>query len=189
MSKIAIHPLTPDRWDAFETLMGPRGACGGCWCLYWKLSRADFNVMRGDATRQMQRSYVESGRIPGLLAYVDDIPAGWVAVEPRSEYGTLGRSRILKPLDDLPVWSIPCFFVKREFRKQGLTVRLLKAAVEHVRQNGGKIAEGYPVEADDSKEMPPVFIYTGLASAFLKADFKEAGRRSARRPIMRYTIK
>jgi GNAT superfamily N-acetyltransferase len=184
-----IFPLTPDRWTDFELLFGPRGACAGCWCMYWKLPRKDFSAGQGGQNRIVQKKIVASGRIPGLLAYVDRIPVGWVAVEPRENYPVLNNSRILKPFDNIPVWSVPCFFVAKKYRNQGLTVALLKAAIDHVAKQGGNVVEGYPVEPREAGKMPPVFVYTGLASAFTQAGFTEAGRRSETRPIMRYFIK
>ena len=103
------------------------------------------------------------------------------------EFSTLERSRILKPVDDQPVWSVVCFFVKRPSRRQGLTVQLLKAAVEYAKSNGAKIVEGYPVEPREGAS-PDVFVWTGLASAFKQAGFVEVLRRSETRPIMRYFI-
>jgi GNAT superfamily N-acetyltransferase len=181
---IKFHPLTPDRWADFEQLFGERGACGGCWCLWWKLNRSDFNRQKGDGNRQAQKTLVESGTVPGILAYADGKPVGWCAVEPREVYSGLARSRILKPVDDQPVWSVVCFFVEKNWRKKGITVQLLEAAIEHVWKQNGKIVEGYPVEPKKDK-MPPVFAYTGLSSAFKKAGFVECERRSETRPIMR----
>jgi len=185
--KLEFHPLIPQRWADFEQLFGKRGACGGCWCLWWKLNRAEFNRQKGDGNREAQKALVESGTVPGILAYADGKPVGWCAVEPREVYSALARSRILKPLDDQPVWSVVCFFVEKNWRNKGVTVQLLRAAIGHVKKQGGKIVEGYPVEPKQDK-MPPVFAYTGLASAFIKAGFVECERRSETRPIMRFFI-
>jgi GNAT superfamily N-acetyltransferase len=187
-AQLAFFPVTADRWDDFEKLFGPRGACAGCWCMFWKLPRKEFDAGQGEPNRLAQKNIVVSGRTPGLIVYVDGIPAGWIAVELRAEYGGLARSRVLAPLDETPVWSVTCFFVDKKYRRQGLTVALLKAAVKYVKSKGGKVVEGYPVETKDEKA-PPVFIYTGTMSAFLQAGFTEAGRRSEKRPIMRYVIK
>jgi len=189
MNPDKIVPLTPDRWADFETLFGPHGACGGCWCMFWKLPRKEFSAGEGEINRSAQRQIVLSGQIPGLLAYRDGIPVGWLAVEPRDHYPVLKNSRILKPLDDLHVWSLTCFFVAKKYRNQGLTVALLKSAIDFVAEQGGKVLEGYPVEPRDAEKMSPIFIYHGLASAFIKAGFFEAARRSETRPIMRYVIK
>jgi GNAT superfamily N-acetyltransferase len=189
MNTTGFYPLTFDLWEDFEQLFGPRGACAGCWCVYWKLPRKVFNANQGDPNRLAQKEIVASGQTPGLIAYVDGIPAGWVAVEPRDHFPVLNNSRILKPLDDLPVWSIPCFFVGKNYRNQGLSVALLNAAIDYVTKLGGKVLEGYPVEPRQPGKVPPAFVYTGLASAFKKAGFNEEGRRSETRPIMRYYIK
>jgi len=186
-TNLAFRPLTPDLWTDFERLFGPRGACGGCWCTFWKLRGKAYEENTGEPARQMQRSIVEAGTVPGLLAFDDDRPVGWIAVEPRSAYEKLAHSRILKPVDESNVWSVTCFFVEKQARRQGLTVELLKAAVEYVRDQGGKIVEGYPVDAQ--KNMPAPFIYTGTAAAFQKAGFVEVARRSETRPIMRYSIR
>ena len=189
MNTYKFYPLTPDRWDDFELLFGPRGACAGCWCLYWKLPRKLFTANQGDQNRIAQKKIVSSGQIPGLIAYVNGVPAGWVAVEPRQNYPVLNNSRILKPLDDSPVWSVPCFFVGKKYSNQGLSVGLLKAAIDYVAKMGGKVLEGYPVEPRQAGKAPPAFVYTGLASAFKQAGFVEEARRSETRPIMRYYIK
>jgi GNAT superfamily N-acetyltransferase len=185
-AKVVVRPLTPARWADLESLFGDRGACGGCWCMYWRLARAEFDRQKGAGNRRALRRRVESGRAPGLLAYVEGKPAGWCAVAPREEYPRLGSSRILKPVDEQAVWSVTCFFIAKEHRGRGVSGALLEAAVEFARKHGGRIVEGYPV---DKGEVPDVFAWTGLASAFRKAGFVEAARTSETRPIMRLAIK
>lgn len=185
--RFEIRPLTKDRWSDFADLFGPRGACGGCWCMWWKLKRSEFEKRKGEGNRRAMKRLVDRGEVPGLLAYDGDRPVGWIAVAPREHYPALGRSRILKPVDDTPVWSVVCFFVARSHRDRGVSVELLHAAVEFVRQRGGAVVEGYPVEPKKER-MPQVFAFTGLASAFVKAGFREVARRSETRPIMRYRL-
>jgi GNAT superfamily N-acetyltransferase len=185
--ELAIYPLTPDRWHDLETLFGERGATGGCWCMYWRLKRSEFEAGKGEGNKQALRQIVESGEPPGLLAYANDQPVGWCSIGPREGYSTLGRSRVLKPVDEQPVWSIVCFFIAKPFRRRGVTEALLRAAVEYARERGAKIVEGYPHEPKKDR-MPDVFAYTGLASTFRKAGFVETLRRSETRPIMRYII-
>jgi GNAT superfamily N-acetyltransferase len=184
---LAFYTVTPHRWADLETLFGPRGACGGCWCMYWRLKRSEFEQLKGEGNRQLLKSIVESGEVPGLLAYHNGKPVGWVSIEPRPAFSALERSRILKPVDEQPVWSVVCFFVAKGYRRKGLTVALLKAAAEYARQQGAAIVEGYPVEPKVAKAPDP-FVYTGLASAFRQAGFQEAARRSETRPIMRYVF-
>lgn len=187
-SSLDIHPLTPGRWPDLEALFGPRGATGGCWCMYWRLTRSQFDHLKGAGNREVFREIVvEAKRPPGLLAYQDSVPVGWCAVAPREDYATLDRSRILKRLDDEPVWSITCFFVARAVRRQGLTIRLIEEAVRFAALHGARIVEAYPIDPR-SPETPPVFAWTGLLSAFEHAGFVEVARRSETRPIVRFTI-
>jgi GNAT superfamily N-acetyltransferase len=182
--KIAIHPLTADRWGDFAALFGPRGACGGCWCMWWRLPRSKFNEGKGAGNRRAMKRIVASGAVPGLIAYADGEPVGWCAVAPRESYPVLERSRILARIDDEPVWSVVCFFVAKRFRGRGLTAELLRAAVRHAAGRGARIVEGYPVEPRRGRTAD-AFVYTGLVSAFRRAGFSEAVRRSPTRPIMR----
>jgi GNAT superfamily N-acetyltransferase len=186
-SEVVFHPVTPERWSDFEALFGKRGACGGCWCMVWKLKRSEFEKSKGEGNRKAMKKIIESGQVPGLLAYDMGQPVAWCAVAPREAFPALERSRILKRIDDKPVWSVVCFFVAKPYRKQGMTVRLLKAAIEHARKNGVTIIEGYPIEPKKGTS-PDVFAFTGLASAFRQAGFVEVARRSETRPIMRCNL-
>jgi GNAT superfamily N-acetyltransferase len=183
-----FHPLTPDRWADFETLFGERGACGGCWCMVWRLKRSVWESQKVEGNKEAMRALVSAGEVPGILAYADGVPIGWCAVAPRQRYVALERSRVLKPIDDHPVWSVSCLFVEKGFRRQGVSVQLLKAVIAHVREQGGTMVEGYPVEPYTEK-MPAAFAWTGLVSAFLQAGFEEWARESKARPIMRFAIK
>lgn len=182
--KLTFEPVTPDRWADFETLFGERGACGGCWCMWWRIKRSEFEQQKGAGNRRAMRTLINKGEVPGILAYTEEQPVGWCSVAPRTAFPVLGRSRILKPLDDQPVWSIVCLFVRKDYRDRGVSVKLLEAAVDYARAEGAEIVEGYPVEPKKDR-MPAVFAFTGLATAFLQAGFTERARRSPTRPIMR----
>jgi GNAT superfamily N-acetyltransferase len=184
---MTIRPLTPARWKDLEALFGARGACGGCWCMYWRLPRSTFEREKGDGNRRAFKKLVATGEPPGLLAYDGGQPVGWCAIAPRTEYPKLARTRILQPVDDQPVWSVSCLFVARPYRRRGVSVRLLEAAADYARRRGGRIVEGYPVEARGKVADP--FVWTGLASAFRQAGFAEVARRSKTRPIMRRAIR
>jgi GNAT superfamily N-acetyltransferase len=186
ISKLKFSPLTPERWDDFQTLFGERGACAGCWCLFWRLPAAQWNAQKGGPNRKAMRNLVRTGPPPGLLAYHASQPVGWCAVGPRADFVRLANSRVLRPVDDQPVWSVTCFFVAKPFRRQGVSVALLEAAARFAKKNGAKILEGYPTET--KKRQADVFVYTGLASAFRQAGFEEAARRSPTRPVFRRRI-
>jgi GNAT superfamily N-acetyltransferase len=181
--RLTFRPLSPDRWDDLARLFGPRGACAGCWCMWWRRPRADFVRGKGDGNRRAFRRVVAAGPPPGVLAYAGGQPVGWCAIAPRDAYPRFIRSRVLAPVDDAPVWSITCFFVARAWRGRGVTRALIEAAARFARGRGARLVEGYPVDAHDRQA--DAFVYTGLASTFTKAGFQEVARRSPTRPIVR----
>ena len=188
---LEFAPLTVERWGDLERLFGERGACGGCWCMWWRLRRSEYDRQKGEGNRRSLRALVVAGEPVGLLAYLAGEPVGWCAVAPRRAYPALARSRILAPVEgedgDEAVWSVTCLFVARPYRRRGLTAHLLEAAVVHARDRGARVVEGYPIEPRQPA-MPPVFAATGIASAFRRAGFTEVLRRSETRPIMRRVL-
>jgi GNAT superfamily N-acetyltransferase len=187
ISDLKFPLLTPERWADLEKLFGKHGACGGCWCMWWKLSRSEFMKNKGEENRKALKRIVDSGQVPGILAYANGEPVGWCSVAPRESFSALERSRVLRRVDDKPVWSIVCFYVAKQCRHKGLTVALSRAAINYVSERGGKMVEGYPVEPKTGRTPDP-FAYTGLVSSFRKAGFVEVARRSETRPVMRYMI-
>lgn len=187
-AELKFQPTTSARWSDVEELFGERGACGGCWCMFWRLPRKQFDAGKGSANKQAFKTIVRSGAEPGVVAYHGDEPIGWCAIAPREEYVALERSKILQPIDDQPVWSISCLFIKKPYRRQGVSSKLLRAAVDFAANHGARIVEGYPVEPSMEK-MPDPFLWHGVPSAFRKAGFKEVFRRSKSRPIMRFSIR
>ena len=186
-SKLTFHPLTADRWKDIETLFGSRGACAGCWCMYWKQTASQFRNMAGAGNKRAFHRLVSKGIVPGILAYDGNQPIGWCAVEPRDNFPRLANSRVLAPVDEKPVWAVVCLFVARSCRHKGVSAQLIKASAQHVREGGGQIVEGYPVDA--KSKQPDAWIWTGTLTAFERAGFKEVARRSNSRPIMRKRLK
>ncbi len=155
--------------------------------MWWKMKRSEYDKKKGKDNKKAFKKIVVSGKTPGILAYSKGEPAGWCAVEPREVFPVLENSKILARVDEHRVWSVVCFFVAKSFRRKGITVELLKAAVKYCRKQGAQILEGYPVDPK-AGSMPDAFVYHGLAEAFRKAGFKEAIRRSETRPVMRYYL-
>ena len=182
--KLSFKPLTPFRWKDLETLFGERGACGGCWCMWWRLTRSEWERRKGSLNKRAFKRIVKSGEAPGILAYAGRLPVGWCAVAPRESFSALERSRVLRRVDDEPVWSIVCLFIARPYRGKGVATGLVKAAVEFAGKKKAKIVEAYPVEPRKGR-LPDAFAWTGTDSLFRKAGFKEILRRSKTRPIMR----
>ncbi len=185
---LLIRPATADRWSDLEALFGARGACGGCWCMAWRLTPKEYEAGKGAPNRDRLRDLVHSDRAPGVIGYLESRPVGWCAVAPRSEYGFLSRSRVLAAVDERPVWSISCLFVAKEYRRNGLSRELLLGAADLARSHGADLVEGYPIDPG-SGPLADVFVWTGLHSSFVAAGFEEVVRRSERRPIVRLELR
>lgn len=179
-------PATAKYWGDLEELFGSRGACGGCWCMAWRKRAKDFNAGKGEPNRRALRALTSAEVPPGILLYKDNEVVGWCSVAPRDEFVRLQGSKVWAPVDDKPVWSVSCFFVRKGHRNEGLSVELLKAAVDFAREHGAKIIEGYP--NDIKGKLPDAFVWTGLTGSYKKAGFKEVARRSEAKPIVRKEI-
>jgi len=184
---LEFRPLTPDRWPDFERLFGPHGAYGGCWCMWWRTSRSQFERVGNEGNRVAMKQVVDSGQVPGIIAYADGQPVAWCSVAPREQYASLNRSPVLKRLDDKPVWSIVCFFVAKEYRGRYLTAELIRGAIDYVRKQGGQIVEAYPTQPRSGR-LPPVSSFMGLPAVFEQAGFVECARPSKSKVVMRYYI-
>lgn len=184
---LEIYSLDKSRWDNFESLLGDRGGCGGCWCMSWRLQRSDFEQQKGNENKLAMRALVEQNEKVGILAYIDGKPIGWCAVAPREVYPRLENSRVWKRIDDEQVWAITCFFITKSHRRKGVSFELLKGAINYCRANHVKVVEGYPV-VPYRDNIPDAFAWTGIPNVFEKAGFVVAEKRSQSKPIMRYYI-
>ena len=184
---IAIRPLTKARWPDLVRLFGERGACAGCWCMFPRLPRQEYLRGQGALNRRRLQALVRRGEVHGVLAYVDGEPAAWCSFGPRDSFPSLERSRILAPVDAQPVWSVVCFFIKRPYRRRGLSARLLEAAALYAARRGAPVLEGYPHDRDRAR-LPDAFAWNGLLASFRRAGFEEVARRSAGRPIVRRSL-
>ncbi|WP_417767443.1 GNAT family N-acetyltransferase [Stappia sp.] len=184
---LATFPLTPERFADFEQLMGPKGGYGGCWCMLWRLGKGAYDELRGEGTRAAMEELVRTGPPPGVLAYDGETPVGWVSVAPREVFVRLRTSRVLKPVDARPVWSVSCLYIARSHRRKGVSAALLAGAIELGRELGAECLEGYPV-APEKSSYPVSYAWTGFRENFLRAGFKEVARGSPTRPIMRYDL-
>jgi GNAT superfamily N-acetyltransferase len=177
-----FHPLTPDRWDDLVALFEHHGNPGYCWCMTWRITSAQYKQLNSTGRKQALESLVKAGTPTGILAYRHGEPVGWCSVAPRETYARLERSSTLKRIDDLPTWSVVCFFVKREVRGRGLSLLLLRSAVAYAVSQGAEIVEGYPVESNQS------YRFMGSPSTFEQAGFRDAAIAANGRRIMRYVV-
>lgn len=184
--EITFHPLTPDRWSDFVYLFGDSGAYGGCWCMWWRITRSQFDKNKNAGNKIAMKNLVDSGEIPGILAYIGGKPVGWCSVAPRENFASLNRSPVLKRLDDKPVWSLVCLFVDKKERGKGFSKALILGAIDYVHENGGTIVESYPYQAPDKSSSLVNFM--GTPQIFEQIGFVECARPSASKLIMRYYL-
>lgn len=182
--KLTIRPLTPDLWPALEDLFGKNGACNGCWCMYGRIG-STYRKRPSEKNKASFREAVKSGPPPGLLAFDGDVAVGWCQLTPRDALPWLDRTWRLKRVDDVPVWSLSCFYVRKGYRKQGVTSALIAAALKAAKRAKAPALEAYPVDADETNSASG----TGYASTFARAGFKIVARRVPSRPMMRHDLK
>jgi GNAT superfamily N-acetyltransferase len=184
VAKLRIRPLIPELWPALEDLFGERGACNGCWCMYWRIGNA-YRKRDPEDNRRAFKQVVETEPPPGLLAFDGEVAVGWCQLTPRSSLPWLDRTWRLRRVDDVPVWSISCLYVRKGHRRRGISATLIQAAIKAARSAGASVLEAYPLDAD----LTPSASGTGYASTFERAGFEIVARHTPARPIMRYELR
>jgi len=188
LSSLTFEPLTRKNWKHLEQLFGNKGACGNCWCMYFRRSKSDFEEGKGnDGNKQYLKSLVFENKPVGLLCYYDEIPIAWCAFAPREDFIKLEKSRVHKRIDNQLVWSVPCTFIDKNFRRMGVSVALLQGLVSYARKNGIKIIEAYPT-LPTQENLPDTFAWIGLYKSFERAGFEIVDQTSQNRPMVRYYI-
>jgi GNAT superfamily N-acetyltransferase len=187
ISGLSFHELSSSNWKEFEELMGEKGGCGNCWCMYFRLPYKTFQKNKPDGNKKLMKQLVNKGMPQGLIAFIDKQPAGWIAFAPREDYMKIENSRVFKRIDDKPVWSITCFFVKKEFRHKGLSRHLIKGAVDFARKKKIKILEAYPA-IPYAENVPHPFLWVGVLSSFIKNGFKIVQQHNKSRAMVRLVL-
>lgn len=183
LGKMVCMPLTPDRIPDMEEVFGDRGVARRCFCMHWRRPDGGHGDDRDNRDRFV--AIAAAGPAPGLLGYVEGRPLGWVQVGPRSDFPTLGRSRLFKPVDNLDPWTINCFVVRTGHRRHGIGKGLLDASIDYAASEGAEVIEAYPV---DGRRQSSVDYYTGTLGMFAEHGFVEIVRRNDTRPIVRLTL-
>jgi GNAT superfamily N-acetyltransferase len=187
-NQLTFEPLTKKNWNKFVELFGEKGACGNCWCMYYRLKKSDFEAGKiNEGNKLAMKNIVWKNKPTGLLAFYEGQAIAWCAFAPREDFIKLENSRVHKRIDDKPVWSVPCFFINKNFRRHGVSVELLKAVVKYAKENGIKIIEAYPAIPTQEK-LPGAFAWIGLYKSFVRAGFEIADTTSKNRPMVRYYI-
>jgi GNAT superfamily N-acetyltransferase len=186
VQKIKIRPLTADRWMDLVTLFGEHGAQGGCWCMWWRARPKDYERNAGEKNEYAFKELVDSRQPVGLLAYIKEQPVGWCSVAPREQLVRVNTSTTWRPVDELPVWAISCFFIHKEYRGKQITKQLLLNAIHYARKNGAIAIEAYPKDVSHAtKRDKDRALYFGTTKMFTEVGFEEVIRRHPSFPIMR----
>lgn len=184
---ISIRPLEPDDWHLIESLFGAKGACGGCWCMWWRVPRGGrlWEQVKGEPNRRSFKDLVERGEVHGMLALHGDEPVGWCCFGPRRTFPRLETVKALRRDWSDDTWSITCFYMPARWRKHGIASRLLAAATERAFALGAIEVEGYPVvpRSPDS-QLPGAFAWTGVPVMFEREDYHASINEGSSRPIM-----
>jgi GNAT superfamily N-acetyltransferase len=180
---LKILALTPDLFPSLVDLFGTTGPCQRCWCMYWRIG-ANYRRNSAAVNEAALRKIVRQGPPPGLLAFAGDLPVGWCQITPRSQLPWLEKSWHLHSHGDVPVWSISCFYIRKGYRKKGVTSALIAAVLKHAMRAGAPAVEAYPLDPT----LSPSSTSTGYVSTFLRAGFKTVAHHSPSRPIMRYAF-
>ena len=188
LSSITVEPLTKKNWEKFLALFGDKGACGNCWCMYYRLSKSEFQEGKFDDGNMLaMKELVFSNSPTGVLAIHEGRAIAWCAFAPREDFVKLKKSRVHKPIDDQKVWSLPCTFIHKDFRRQGVSVALLKGLINYAKTTEIKIIEAYPTIPTQEK-LPDSFAWIGLYKSFERAGFKIVDRTSKYRPMVRIEL-
>lgn len=178
MMDITIKPVNQDNWADFETLFQSKGAPSCCWCAAWRMSDKELGAADSVIKKEFMRRHILSGIPVGLLAYSEGAPVAWCSVAPRETYRKLGGDAALKN-----VWSIACFFIKKEFRGKWLVSCLIDEAKTYARENGAAYLEAFPVEPES-----PSYRHMGFIKIFNKAGFVYTHMAGTRRHVMIYKL-
>jgi GNAT superfamily N-acetyltransferase len=177
--KLAVKPVTTSTWPDFEKLFEGKGAPKYCWCMAWR-PMPDRVAADNAARKRALHERVEK-RVPiGLLGYVDGEPVAWCSVAPRPTFVKLSDAQDDGEED---VWSVVCFFIRRDHRKTGLSAWLLDEAVKFAKKRGARVVEAYPVDPQS-----PSYRFMGFVSLFKDRGFKPSGRAGSRRYVMRRAV-
>lgn len=188
LKELTFAPLTKSNWNSYVELFGEKGACGNCWCMYYRLPKAEFQEGKIEGgNKQSMKQLVFENKPTGFLGFYDGKAIAWCALAPRKDFIKLSKSRVHKPIDDKPVWSIPCLFIHKDFRMHGVSTALLKAVILYAKKEKIETLEAYPT-IPTTERLPDSFAWIGLCKSFERAGFKIVDRTSKNRPMVRYYL-
>ncbi len=186
MAALKIRAVTIADWPNIETLFGGKGACGGCWCMWWRVPRGGklWEESKGEPNRQKLHDLVRTGRLHAVMAFHKDQPVGWCTFGPRDTFPRIRTVRALQRETCPGTWSIVCFYVASKWRNSGVARRLLEAATKMALSLGASEVEAFPVvPKKPPAPVPPTFAWTGVPRMFEASGYVQIERAAELRPI------
>ncbi len=177
MTTWQTRPLTEETFEDFADVVNPTRRANHCWCLSHRLPARQIEELGGGDRGEAMRRLSRSGPAPGVVTYRDGEPVGWCSVSPRTAMPLVERSRLIRPVDDVPVWCITCLVVRTGHRRQGVVGHLLEGAVAHAAEQGAPAVEAYPV--DPEGRMDTTMAFVGTVAMFAAAGFRQVGTTDA----------
>ena len=168
-----VLPMTPERFDDFSAVVNPTGREKHCWCLSHRLGAKDIQTLGTGNRVDAMRSLSAEPIAPGVVAYKEGVPVGWCSISPRAQIPLLERSKLIRPVDGLAVWSIICVVVRSGFRRQGVTTHMLEGALDYAKELGAPAVEAYPVDPEGRMDLTMAFV--GTRKMFESVGFEVIG--------------
>jgi GNAT superfamily N-acetyltransferase len=186
---IVIRELEPTLWPDLEDLFGANGACGGCWCWWWRLAGVEhWKDVQGEVAHDRLHQAVTAGSMHGMLAFAGSAPVGWCSFEPRAAFPRLQRSQSFKGTPTEGVWFVGCFFVQRSWRRQGVAELLLAKALEAMERGGAIAVEACPTDTH-GQERPDAFVFLGTRVMFERQGFEAVPHSGRGMSVMRKQLR
>ena len=183
---LTIRAISPGDWPSIVKLFGDKGACGGCWCMSWRVPThgKQWEECKGAKNRRALRTLVQRGEVHAVMAFAGDEPVAWCTYGPRESFAYIPRVRALAREDTAGVWSVVCFYLRPAWRRSGVGTCLLQEAVRDAFRLGARQVEGFPaVPWDRNVAMPAAFAWTGVPALFERSGFRKLRRPKSSRPI------
>jgi GNAT superfamily N-acetyltransferase len=171
-----IKTISVDKtnWKDLEALFQSKGILNNCWCMAWRMTKDELRNNNAISRKKFIKKRVWSNIPIGLLAYSDNEVIAWCSIAPRESYQRFDGDESLEN-----VWSLACFYIKKEFRDKGLVNLLIDRAKEYAKKNGAEYIEAYPVNPDS-----PSYRFMGFVNTFEKAGFGFVKMAGTRRNVM-----
>jgi GNAT superfamily N-acetyltransferase len=184
-------PVTEERLPDLATLFGTNKTTSGCYCMWFLLPAKECSAGWSGGNKVAFELAAQSETRPmGLLAYRAGEPIGWCAVGPRARYARALRSPVLggrDPATDRDTWLLPCFYIRRDARRSGVTRTLVEAAVALASRHRATAIEAFPLAGDRRRGTGEAFV--GVEPLFAACGFSVVDRPTPARVVMRRELR